>query len=82
MGSCPDSACTAEGAPGGMGVAGQRPSDAGEGAASPYRAKAKSPIGWGPAPVQPERLKERNAVRASQGRSGETQGREQPRPTG
>ena len=34
MGSGPDLACASEGAPGCMGVAGQKPSDAGEGAAS------------------------------------------------
>ena len=39
MGSCPDSACTAGGVQGCMGAAGQKPSDAGEGPASPYLAK-------------------------------------------
>ena len=84
MGSGPDSACAAEGAPGGMGVARQRLRDAGEQSLPTSRrlVLAESPLGWGPAPVQPVRPKERNAVRALQGRSRAAQGRVQPLPTG
>ena len=42
MGSCPASACALEDAPGDEGVAGPKPSHAGEGAASPRRAKPGS----------------------------------------
>ena len=61
VGSCPDSACAVKGAPGGMGVAGPKPSDAGEGEASSHRTKpwlvpAGSPLVWGPAQNQPALL--------------------------
>ena len=42
LGSCPDSACVFEGALDCKGVAGPKPSDAWEGAASPHRAKPGS----------------------------------------
>ena len=41
MGSCPGSACAAEGAPGCKGVAGPKPSDAGDGAVPPLPGKAR-----------------------------------------
>ena len=72
MGSGPDSACAAEGAPGCKGVAGPKPIDAGEGAASP---PAKPGSGREPAPSRP---KARQAVWASTGRSRATQRRVQP----
>ena len=69
---CPDSACAAEGAPGCKGVAGPKPIDAGEGAASP---QAKPGSGREPAPSRP---KARQAAWASTGRSRATQRRVQP----
>ena len=85
MGSSPGSACASEGAQCCKGVAGPKPSGAGEGAASPYWVKPWS--GWEPtrvgqAQIQPARLKARKAVWASPGRSLATQGRVQPLPTG
>ena len=67
---CPDSACAAEGAPGCKGIAGPKPIDAGEGAASP---PAKPGSGR-----EPARPKARQAAWASTGRSRATQGRAQP----
>ena len=75
VGSCPDSACAVEGAPGCMGIAGPKPSDAVESAASQQYGRAGSPLELGPAQVQPERPRARQAARASPGRGRATRGR-------
>ena len=77
VGSCPDSACAAEGATGGMGVAGPKPIDAGEGAASPHQAKACS--GREPTRVAPgpDSACSAEGAPACEGKGCATQGREQ-----
>ena len=90
VGSCSSSALAAEGAPGCMGVVRQKPSFSGEGAASSHSAealfrlclgRARSPLKWGPADIQPALPEMRQEARALTGPSRATQGRDQPLPS-
>ena len=81
VGSGPDSACAAEGAPGGKGVAGPKPSDAGKGAACPHRAKpgqGREPTRVGSGADSSIAAEDGPVARASPGRSLATQERAQP----
>ena len=84
MGPGPYAAYAAEGSQCRKGIARLKPRDARVGAAPSGRSpgRARSPLGWGPAPVQPARPKARQAAWAPPGRSRAAQERVQPLPTG